>query len=351
MIFENFREALEFHARKYPIMSPVDCIKLAYQSEFGCGHFVDAGKALERLRQEMAATAKTDTELFEHIGNGRARLMLSSRKVNEEDISLISRMFAASALEDAEIFCGGEGFEKKLDDVLILAETGTFSFSREEAERCFEAYKKQGGGAVSHSEEYRRAYCPAYRVMSPSAVRVYALAREVERIIREKGSAVICIDGMAASGKTTLARFMQNVFDCNVIHADHFFLPKERKTEKRLSEAGGNIDRERLFYVLCDAVRGEFAYRPFLCGEGCLGEELKFSKKPLLLVEGSYSAHTELSHFYDLIAYSRIEKNEQDARLKRRDPWLYGMFVNTWVPLEDAYFEKTDLAGRADIIV
>ena len=59
MIFENFREALEFHARKYPIMTPVDCIKLAYQSEFGCGHFVDAGKALERLRQELTATAKT----------------------------------------------------------------------------------------------------------------------------------------------------------------------------------------------------------------------------------------------------------------------------------------------------
>ena len=37
---ENFEKILLFHFEKYPLMKPVDAVKLCYQSAFGCGHLV-----------------------------------------------------------------------------------------------------------------------------------------------------------------------------------------------------------------------------------------------------------------------------------------------------------------------
>ena len=52
-----------------------------YQSEFGPGHFVEAGAVLARLKSEMAALApREDLPLFEPIGNGYARLHLAAAK-------------------------------------------------------------------------------------------------------------------------------------------------------------------------------------------------------------------------------------------------------------------------------
>ncbi|MDE7100629.1 MAG: (d)CMP kinase, partial [Anaeroplasmataceae bacterium] len=62
---------------------------------------------------------------------------------------------------------------------------------------------------------------------------------------QEKETFVIVIDGMSASGKSTLALKLANALDANLIHMDDFFLPKELRTLNRYQEAGGNIHYER----------------------------------------------------------------------------------------------------------
>ena len=74
----EFAEILKFHANKYPDLTPQDAIKLIYQSVYGCAHFVDAGRAVEYIREEMSGEERSGEPLFEPIGNGRARLMLNS---------------------------------------------------------------------------------------------------------------------------------------------------------------------------------------------------------------------------------------------------------------------------------
>ena len=61
----NALNALRIHMRRYPQSEPQDWIKLLYQSEFGPGHFVEAGAVLARLKSEMAALApREDLPLF-----------------------------------------------------------------------------------------------------------------------------------------------------------------------------------------------------------------------------------------------------------------------------------------------
>ena len=349
MFFEDLYKCLDAHAGKYPLMTPCDCVKLLYQSVYGCGHFVDAGKAEQRLKAELDLVQKNSPDLFESICNGRARLMLGA--IEEGDISLVSRMFAASAKEDVAFGADNYNFQKGLDVIVSMAKEGRLPFSEIEAKSYINAYIQAGGGAVSHSNVYREAYAPAYRVMSPSAVRVFDLARKIEKTVLEKGSAVVAIDGMCASGKSTVAAFLGSVFECNIIHADDFFLPPEKRTAERLAEIGGNMDRERLRDVLENAVKGDFSYRPYQCWRGEIGEKMHFEAKPILIVEGSYSLHPDLRELYDIAVFSQISDVEQLARIKIRNPELVTRFENEWIPMENRYFKEMKVKQYCDFVI
>ena len=95
-----------------------------------------------------------------------------------------------------------------------------------------------------------------------------ALESAIRAILERKPRALIAIDGMAASGKTTLAEALSRRFDsCAVLHMDDFTVPFEDRYpgyfEKTLSNADlARFDRE----VLSPLLRGEAAvYRPYVC--------------------------------------------------------------------------------------
>ena len=51
---DSFADILAAHLAAYPLMRPEDAYKLAYQSEFGCGHMVsDEASSLLRLEREL----------------------------------------------------------------------------------------------------------------------------------------------------------------------------------------------------------------------------------------------------------------------------------------------------------
>ena len=62
----------------------------------------------------------------------------------------------------------------------------------------------------------------------------------IHRRLKENGRMKLAIDGMAASGKSTLACKLAEEFGGEVIHMDDFFLPMDLRTAERLEEPGGN---------------------------------------------------------------------------------------------------------------
>ncbi|MBE7047269.1 MAG: hypothetical protein E7396_07620 [Ruminococcaceae bacterium] len=175
---------------------------------------------------------------------------------------------------------------------------------------------------------------------------------EIDRLLSAKGSMVLAIEGRCASGKTTLANKLNEVFVSRIIHIDDFFLQPYQRTEERLSEPGGNFDRERLkSEVLIPLSKGEeFSYRPFVCNTMSFGEEIHITQTPLIIVEGSYSCHPDIYDYYDMSIFCDVDKGTQSERILQRNPDKVSDFINKWIPMEEKYFEFFDIKNKCDIV-
>ena len=159
---EELKSILVAHAKRYPLMQPTDAVKLIYQNEFGGGHLIrDEQACLNYLRREYdSITKKPNALLYEEIGNGIVRVNLAA--VKPEDLEQLGRDFIRSA---ARHIGSKERFLKKLDVLRQLTAAGHFLFGMTELEDFLSEYIKSGCPMVSHSEQYRKAYLPAYRIV------------------------------------------------------------------------------------------------------------------------------------------------------------------------------------------
>lgn len=156
-------EILRSHFARYPKMTPQDAVKLLYQSAFGPGHLIrDEGYARSRLDAELAQTEACDGELLEEIGGGYGRLHLGPAKARGMTGAAIFARFSAAAAAPCP---GKEAFEAGLSLLEALTKQGEAPFSAGELADCLSAYRAEGCPMVSHSEVYRAAYHPAYRVV------------------------------------------------------------------------------------------------------------------------------------------------------------------------------------------
>ena len=162
----DFLSVLNEHLKRYPKMMPTDLVKLAYQSEFGPGHLLcDVEKAKRYFDYELLNTEKSrECPLIEKIGGGYVRLNFAA--LNENEISSDSVFLAFK--ESAAVLKGTRrGFDEKLELILGL---GGYTFNREELLSYIKEYLSPVSDGeipppVSHSDEYREAYRPHYRVI------------------------------------------------------------------------------------------------------------------------------------------------------------------------------------------
>ena len=178
------------------------------------------------------------------------------------------------------------------------------------------------------------------------------LVRRLLELSRSRQPVLAALDGRCASGKTTLARALEEKYGWSVIHMDHFFLRPEQRTPQRLSTPGENVDHERfLDEVLRPLKAGQSVrYRPFDCHAMALGEPIKVESGPVILVEGAYACHPTLWDYYDLRAFLTVEGELQRERiLKRNGPERFKAFRERWIPLEEAYLSAWDVERRCDV--
>lgn len=159
---EELEQILLRHARRYPVMEPTDAVKLIYQNEFGGGHLIrDPEAMLDYLRLEYASVEKQPgAPMQESIGNGIVRIALAS--LPPEDLEKLGQCFLRSAAAHKGSM---DSFLSKLALLRAMTFQGSMPFSMEALDAYLKEYQKAGFPMVSHSEAYRRAYAPAYRVV------------------------------------------------------------------------------------------------------------------------------------------------------------------------------------------
>ena len=154
---------------------------------------------------------------------------------------------------------------------------------------------------------------------------------------------VLAIDGMAASGKTTLAEMLSEQYGAPVVHMDDFFLRPEQRTAARYAEPGGNFDRERFLLEVAPHLRERrgFAY----------SGSVTIPPYSMIIVEGTYSLHPALAPFYSVKVMLTISEEAQKSRiLKRNGEEGYRQFAEKWIPLENRYFSEFYVRNSADFV-
>lgn len=337
------QQILSEHLKRYPAMTPNDLIKLVYQSEFGGGHLIaDPSMALRRLKGEInTMQSGTPAPAIESIGGGLARLHLQHLDALRLRPETVNGLFLCVCEPRGTM----EGLNAKLD---LLPEVCPDMPGLDEA---IAGYRTIGCPAMSHSETYRAAYHPAYRLVPAEAARLLELFQKIDALLNEQPFVRIAIDGRCASGKSTLGSLLQKVYGANLFHMDDYFLPFPRKTPERLAEPGGNVDYERFGAEIAHQPKGApVTWARFDCGTQALCEPETTQPAALTVVEGSYSLHPTLRDAYDLKIFLDIDPERQSARiLKRSGPAMHVRFINEWIPLENTYFDGLGIRALCDL--
>lgn len=341
----RIRAHLQAHAACYPLLQVEDIFKFLHQGAFGCEHLVqDERSAAAYIEQEYAAMPKGVSPLTESLVGAYCRAHLSWLSEGVSAATL-ARLFCLSAKKEEK---GMEALLRSLAQAQSLVVERALPFDAAAFEQALSTWRAAGFPALHHSDRFRAAYRPAYRVLAKSYAEYLPLFARIDSLLK-KGSAVIAIEGGSASGKTTLSALLGSVYDCNLLHADDFFLRPEQRTAERLAEVGGNFDRERFAEEVVAALSkvSPIRFRPFDCATRRLGEEIMLAPKPLTVVEGVYSTHPDLGRYYDLAVFLDISPDYQRERVeKRNSPELARRFFAEWIPMENIYFERTDILSR-----
>ena len=334
----------------HKLMQPEDVAKLCYQAALGAEHLLtDPDGARRYFNSEFESVSARDCLLYEKISDNTVRVDLGAWKAKGLPGEWLFNMFYASA-------CPRVNGKKLLVEYLSEAE-GCFgsvkrSFSGYEWESFVKGYIDKGMPSIHHSEIYREAEKPSYRVIDSKFLSVFPI---LERIIsKAEEIVVIAIDGRAASGKSTLADMLAMTTDASIVRIDDFFLPPILRTEQRLAEAGGNIHYERFISEVLPHLRGQeaFEYGIFDCSRMAICEKRRVMRSKIRIVEGSYSRHPSFGDYADISVFVTVSPEEQMRRIFRRNgEMLAKMFAEKWIPMEEKYFDAFSIKESADIVI
>ena len=345
---EKTRAAILEHCHTYPKIQIEDVFKFLHQSTFGCEHMVsDCNAAVLYVEREFGRCDASCTDAVEALDGDYSRVHLGVIR-NGISPKTLGALFCESAkCEKADL----QALENKLAVFEALVKEGELSFEPEAVATAISKWRENCFCALHHSDTFRDEYRPAYRVISNKFLPFLPLFVRIDAML-ECGRVTLAIEGGSASGKSTLAGMLSDIYDCTVFQMDDFFLRPEQRTKERLSEPGGNVDRERFFDEVASPLKMGQAvcYRRFDCSTFTLSEPIKVEPKPLTVVEGAYSMHPSLADTYNLSVFLDVSPELQKKRIeKRNSPEMVKRFFEEWIPLERAYFDAFSIKDSCDI--
>ena len=335
---------LQLHLETHPKADIRDAVKFLYQATFGGGHMIpDPNISYAYLCREAASLSKNrTTSEVEDLGK-YIRLDLSV--LDRISPKTLNAMFVASAKDVPQ--------DKAQFIECLKAFSEKSFFDREKVSAYLKNYAASGYPAVHHSDTYRDIYSPAYRIVLRPYVQFLDAFASIDTLVKKGKPVIVAVDGLCGSGKSTFAQLLSSVYDCNLFHADDFFLPKELRTPERYATPGGNVHWERIRSEILEPLKENkpFSYRPFDCSKMDYGAPVPVKPKMINILEGSYSMHPELFSAYDLKIFLKTDPKTQLSRICKRDGEEYAkVFEEKWIPLENKYFETFPVEKQCDLI-
>jgi hypothetical protein len=168
---ERVKCLIEEHFMQRPLMRATDVYKLLYQGVFGVGHIMGE-EAWKRLQEEAGRIDPEDhiwEPLIEGISADGSMVRVNLRPFLRRGLSLDS-LFKAMK-ETAALEGVAEDFLRGWRAFNELVEAGIIAVDKGELERLNRELDEDGIRPRHHSEAYRDAYYPAYRVVRRDKVK------------------------------------------------------------------------------------------------------------------------------------------------------------------------------------
>ncbi|WP_292645034.1 (d)CMP kinase [Nocardioides sp.] len=153
---------------------------------------------------------------------------------------------------------------------------------------------------------------------------------------------LICVDGPAGSGKTTLATALADMTQAQVVHMDDLYAGWEGLAE-------GIAQLETVLLPLVEGAPG--SYRRYDWHAHELAETVLVPPSPLLVIEGVGSGAAAYDGFRTALAWVDAPEEERRRRGVGRDGDTFAPHWDAWAAAETEHFARDQTAARADIIV
>ena len=353
----QFSLELQQHLAAHPLAQPADLVKYCRQRAYGASRrYPGEQAAMQALAGEYAALAPDNgAPLLEPLGPDTVRLDLAGAAARGLTPAQLAR---ACTLDSLQSQPDEEWFAQALDALEQLASRNALPPACCRGMREFLAlYREKGCPPLRHSEVYRSAYRPHYRVFRGPVARLLPLMAAVSQhasALPASRRLAVALEGSCGAGKTEAAGWLAEIFGAGVVHMHDFFLPPHLRTAQRRSQPGGNIHYERFSVQVSPRLpwREPFSYQRFDCVRLTMAEWQKVPAVPVVFVEGAYSMHPACRSEYGLKVFFEVSPQMQQERLMKRggaDQWY--RFRDEWIPMERLYQEHFQIRRQADLIV
>lgn len=161
----DFSFYLKKQIELHPSIQMQDVLKMCFQAVFGVEHMLtDVERAKQYFHQEYEATpASFSIPLYEPISESFCRINLAAWKARDLDPDELFDLFVASA--NYNIPGTRTDLNNCAKSVEKIIAKGLLPFTLEEWQSTYNEYKNNGMLPVRHSEAYRQAEHPAYRLI------------------------------------------------------------------------------------------------------------------------------------------------------------------------------------------
>ena len=335
---QEILQRLKAHCLRMPAAQQEDVVKFVFQAMLGVGHLLSSReKVAQYIAREMDEIAADPEEpMFEILSPAWCRLNLRRVKAANIQPQVIAGLMLASGSEPHLTR------QDVYDCCRRIARSGEYCLQENGSLDAI----LDGQWLPSHSAAYREKYHPAYRVMSTYWIPCMEAIGRIAEKAAGSGRLLVTLDGPCASGKTTLAQKLAQVFQAGVAHTDDFVIPHALKTPERLAVPGGNCDAERLAReVVVPFKHGlPVQYRRYDCMNDSLMPAVRLPDSRVLILEGSYCNLPCIREHADVRLFLDAPWETREARLLARESaGSMRQFYDRWIPLENAYFEAYHL--------
>jgi uridine kinase len=170
------------------------------------------------------------------------------------------------------------------------------------------------------------------------------------------GPVLVALDGFSAAGKSTAAAGLAAVLGAAVVHVDDFYRDMPDAARLGLSPADGVEEyfdwqrlREQALIPLRRGLPARYCRFDWATGHGLAGE-VHVPPRPIVLIEGVYSARPQLSDCIDIAIYVDTPPRRRRQRIQDRghgnQPWNA-----RWDAAESLYFQTIRPLSTFDVTI